>query len=127
MNALIKEDYAALGPAMRALNERQRNFVRAYVTHPPGYGALVNSYAAAGYGSTDRATMSKCAHTLSRDERVIAAIREEATRRDWSFIIHRTDRPASELLLALHARIGVATAGAGAHWPVVAAEPRAST
>lgn len=34
-----------------------------------------------------------------------AAIRAEATRRGWSFTIHRTDRPASELLLALHARI----------------------
>ena len=30
----------------------------------------------------------------------------ETDRLGWSFIIHRTDRPASELLLALHARIG---------------------
>ena len=35
-----------------------------------------------------------------------AAIRSEADRLGWSFSIHRTDRPASELLLALHARIG---------------------
>jgi uncharacterized protein (DUF58 family) len=34
-----------------------------------------------------------------------AAIRNEAARRGWSFTIHRTDRPASELLLALHARM----------------------
>jgi uncharacterized protein (DUF58 family) len=34
-----------------------------------------------------------------------AAIRTEATRRGWSFTVHRTDRPASELLLALHARM----------------------
>jgi uncharacterized protein (DUF58 family) len=34
-----------------------------------------------------------------------AAIRNEAARRGWSFAIHRTDRPASELLLALHARM----------------------
>jgi uncharacterized protein (DUF58 family) len=39
-----------------------------------------------------------------------AAIRSEADRLGWSFSIHRTDRPAAELLLALHARIG---AGAG--------------
>jgi uncharacterized protein (DUF58 family) len=36
-----------------------------------------------------------------------AAIRSEADRLGWSFSIHRTDRSAAELLLALHARIGV--------------------
>ena len=35
-----------------------------------------------------------------------AEIRAETDRLAWSFTIHRTDRPASELLLALHARIG---------------------
>jgi uncharacterized protein (DUF58 family) len=35
-----------------------------------------------------------------------AAIRSESDRLGWSFSIHRTDRPATELLLALHARIG---------------------
>ncbi len=34
-----------------------------------------------------------------------AAIREETARRAWSFAIHRTDRPVSEILLALHARM----------------------
>jgi uncharacterized protein (DUF58 family) len=38
------------------------------------------------------------------------AIREETDRRGWSFTIHHTDRPASELLLALYARLG-ASAG----------------
>jgi uncharacterized protein (DUF58 family) len=33
-------------------------------------------------------------------------IRAETSRLGWSFIGHRTDRPANELLLALHARIG---------------------
>ncbi len=33
-------------------------------------------------------------------------IREEAARHGWGFMIHRTDRPASELLLALRARMG---------------------
>ncbi len=36
-------------------------------------------------------------------------IRAETDRLGWSFTIHRTDRPASELLLALQARIGAAT------------------
>ena len=35
-----------------------------------------------------------------------AEIRSETDRLFWSFIIHCTDRPASDLLLALHARIG---------------------
>ncbi len=35
-----------------------------------------------------------------------AEIRAEADRLGWSFTVHRTDRPANELLLALHARIG---------------------
>ena len=33
-------------------------------------------------------------------------IRAEAAKLGWSFTIHRTDRPANELLMALHARIG---------------------
>src|SRR6202050_501607 len=39
-----------------------------------------------------------------------AEIRAETDRLGWSFIIHPPDRPASELLLALHARIGAAAA-----------------
>ncbi len=35
-----------------------------------------------------------------------AGIRAEAERRDWTFAVHRTDRPASELLLTLHSRMG---------------------
>ncbi|MET3355382.1 UNVERIFIED_ORG: uncharacterized protein (DUF58 family) [Xanthobacter viscosus] len=35
-----------------------------------------------------------------------ARIRAAAERLGWSFAVHRTDRPASELLLALHARMG---------------------
>ncbi len=35
-----------------------------------------------------------------------AAIRSETDQRGWSFAIHRTDRPASELLLVLHSRMG---------------------
>ena len=42
----------------------------------------------------------------ARVRRHRAEIRAETDRLSWSFTIHRTDRPASELLLALHARIG---------------------
>ncbi len=46
-----------------------------------------------------------------------AAIRAQTARLGWSFTIHRTDRPATDLLLALHARLGAPPAGAivGAH------------
>ena len=37
-----------------------------------------------------------------------AAMREETSRIGASFIIHRTDRPASEIVLALHTRMGQA-------------------
>jgi uncharacterized protein (DUF58 family) len=53
----------------------------------------------------------------ARLERHRAEIRAETDRLSWSFIVHRTDRPATELLLALHARIsaaGAATPGASA-------------
>lgn len=42
----------------------------------------------------------------ARVRRHRAEIRGETDRLAWSFTVHRTDRPASELLLALHARIG---------------------
>jgi uncharacterized protein (DUF58 family) len=46
-----------------------------------------------------------------------AEIRAETERLGWSFIIHRTDRPATELLLKLHAQMGVGPHGAGiSHW-----------
>ena len=48
---------------------------------------------------------------IARVQRHRTEIRAETDRLGWSFIIHRTDRPASELLLALHARIGAANEG----------------
>jgi uncharacterized protein (DUF58 family) len=42
---------------------------------------------------------------IERVARHRAAIRAESARRDWSFAIHRTNRPASELLLSLHAQM----------------------
>ena len=39
-------------------------------------------------------------------------IRAETDRLHWSFTIHRTDKPANELLLALHARIAEGNEGA---------------
>jgi len=41
-----------------------------------------------------------------------AEIRAETDKLGWSFTIHRTDHPATELLLALHARLGAPPPGA---------------
>ena len=49
----------------------------------------------------------------------LAALRDRLrtlTRRlDWSFLVHRTDRPATEPLLALHARLADRRHGAASH------------
>jgi len=45
-----------------------------------------------------------------------AEIRAEADRLGWSFIIHRTDRPATELLFALQARMGPGRNGGLDSW-----------
>jgi uncharacterized protein (DUF58 family) len=46
-----------------------------------------------------------------------AEIRAETERLGWSFIIHRTDRPATELLLKLHERLGSERGGLGHRAP----------
>ena len=77
-----KEDWGELGPAMRALpNERWRNFVRYYVADTK-HGAITRAARKAGWGrpNTKPSSLSKQAHDLSRDERVIAAVAEESRR-----------------------------------------------
>jgi len=49
----------------------------------------------------------------ARIERHRAEIRAETDRLGWTFIIHRTDRPASELLLRLHSQMGAGPNGTG--------------
>jgi uncharacterized protein (DUF58 family) len=68
----------------------------------------------AGRITAGRAETWKADYT-SRIKRHRDEIRGETDRLGWSFAVHRTDRPASELLLALHVRIGVAAASVGAH------------
>ena len=49
----------------------------------------------------------------ARVERHRTEIRLEADRLGWSFIIHRIDRPATELLLKLHEQLGAGREGTG--------------
>jgi uncharacterized protein (DUF58 family) len=55
------------------------------------------------------------AEYTARIERHRSAIRTETDRLGWSFTIHRTDSPASQLLLRLHARMGAGPLGTGIH------------
>ena len=68
---------------------------RVEFVEPEGFGRIT-----AGRAETWRTDYT------ARVEHHRAEIRAETDRLGWSFIIHRTDRPASELLIALHARIG---------------------
>jgi uncharacterized protein (DUF58 family) len=69
---------------------------------PEGGGAIT-----AGRAETWRADYA------ARVERHRAEIRAETDRLAWTFAIHRTDRPASELLLWLHGRMGAGIEGTG--------------
>jgi hypothetical protein len=76
-----RDDWGQLGPAMKALpNERWRTFVEFYLLEKPGYGAQVNAARRAGFGKPKSTplNMARIASRLMRDDRVIAAIGEEA-------------------------------------------------
>jgi uncharacterized protein (DUF58 family) len=53
-----------------------------------------------------------------------AEIRAETERLGWSFIVHRTDVPATELLLKLHERLGSDRGGVGHRSPALGAMER---
>jgi uncharacterized protein (DUF58 family) len=69
-----------------------------------------------GHITAGRAETWRADYT-ARVARHRAEIRAETDRLGWSFIIHRTDRPATELLLALHVRIGTAAGDFAAQRP----------
>lgn len=71
-------DNARFGPAMAALNDRQKKFVLAMLE----FGSLNHTRCAlaAGYTGDDK-TMRVTAHRLAHDDKVQAAIKEEARRR----------------------------------------------
>lgn len=85
---------------------------RVEFVEPEGAGAIT-----AGRAETWRADYE------ARLARHRAEIRAETDRRGWSFTIHRTDRAASELLLRLHGRLGVAGQPAAAFHSAGHAQP----
>lgn len=74
------EDY---GPAMLALNERQRIFVLAYLAGG-GKSAAAAAFAA-GYGKGSRGGLDVQAHRLVHRADVLAGIREESLKRMHAF------------------------------------------
>jgi hypothetical protein len=76
-----QEAFGELGPCMRALpNNKWRAFVDFLILENPGHGAQTNAARRAGFGHarTSPLNMAKIASRLMRDERMQAAIAEEA-------------------------------------------------
>jgi hypothetical protein len=72
------------GPAMKALSsDRHRAFVRALYQVNPGHGANVKAAKLAGFGTSSSTpqSMATIASRLAHDERVLAAISEEDSKR----------------------------------------------
>lgn len=91
------EDETELGPAMKALNPRQRGFVMAKFDlgdHPTDTECAY----AAGFTSSTPNGMHVQAHRLAMNSKVQAAIREEADRRALS-LLPMAHRRMSEKLL----------------------------
>jgi hypothetical protein len=92
-------DWPRLGPAMQSLpNNKWRNFVEFLLLERPGYGAQVNAARRAGFGHarTTPLNMARIASRLMRDDRIIAAITEEARK-----VIRGGSAEASKALMNL--------------------------
>jgi phage terminase small subunit len=74
------KNFGEYGPAMRALNARQRAFVEFLILEPPTLGAQTRAARRAGYGTgrTTPTNMAKISSQLVHNEKVLAAINEEA-------------------------------------------------
>jgi hypothetical protein len=82
--ALVEPVDAKDGPAMLALpTDRHRDFVRALYQVKPGHGANVKAARLAGFGtpSSSPQSMATISSRLAHDERVLAAIAEEDSKR----------------------------------------------
>lgn len=66
------------GPALAALNERQKRFVHALFLAPKSHGSRTFAAKAAGYGTptSSRKSLSQIGHQLSTDPKIQAAISE---------------------------------------------------
>ena len=72
------EDVTGLGPAMRAINPKQRAFV--YAMLETGGASAARAAAMSGYGTTP-GSQKVTAHRLAHDSGILSAIREESEKR----------------------------------------------
>ena len=75
------DPWGAMGPAMRALpNNQWRAFVEFYLLEKPGHGAQTRAARQAGFGNpnTTPLNLARIASRLMRDDRIVAALTEEA-------------------------------------------------
>jgi len=91
-----RKDWGELGPAMQALNERQRSFVEHYLRLAPARGAQTDAARRAGYRGSTKLNMARIASHLMRDPKIVAAIAEEAKK-----IIRGGSADAAKALMAL--------------------------
>jgi phage terminase small subunit len=91
-------DWGEYGPAMRALNTRQRAFVEFMLIEPPTYGAQTRAARRAGYGKakTKNDDLVHIACALMRNEKILLAINEEARK-----LLRAGGADATKALLAL--------------------------
>lgn len=75
----VLEDLSTYGPAMQALTPKQRAFVEAYMEHPTWIPRQLAELA--GYSATSRNSITVYSHRLMKDERILAAMNEEAGKR----------------------------------------------
>jgi hypothetical protein len=92
------KDWGEYGPAMRALSARRRAFVEFLILEPPTIGAQTRAACRAGYGTPHSTplTMAKISSRLVRDEKILAAINEEARK-----LLRAGGLEATKALLAL--------------------------
>ena len=75
------DPWGTMGPAMRALpNNQWRLFCEFYLLEKPGHGAQTAAARRAGFGNanTTPLNMARIASRLMRDDRILAALSEEA-------------------------------------------------
>jgi hypothetical protein len=81
MAGAVQEKKPEYGPEMLALSPMRRKFVEALLTDPgPSLGILTRAAIAAGYcpNNPKRSTVTKYAHVVSRDPKVILALQAES-------------------------------------------------
>src|SRR5580692_261069 len=112
------DDEGEYGPAVSALNPMMRGFVLALIENPaaPRWKAAE----AAGYSATSNLSLRVTAHRLMHDDRVLAALSEETSKRFRSASLLAGDFLVRMLLdeevpMKERAKVAIAIADRGGH------------